>query len=284
MFAYQSEAAECVTHVRLSDSRPMAAKQASLARPSPFISHRLQTTPRCTGMAGDEPVDASVSPRKRCVQRAPCQAPTLFSSHLGDEPADTSVSPQKRRVSPQKRRVRPASSYVDAPPLLREINAMLNAGKENNEPYDESLSPQKGRGACESQLNSGCVDYEPDDESLSPQKGRGAFERQWDTGAAPCEDCSSFSPKKMRMVPASRGALEHGQHDTLVQQAQPSFQCDTSITKETPHPQPPWAGWIGVSWAPPGVEAVHDGRRSSPVSRPRRPPTPIAGRRLFRRM
>jgi len=72
------------------------------------------------------------------------------------------------------------------------------------------------------------VDDEPEHVSLSPKKGRSAY----DTGSSPTDDiCKSFSPKKTKMVPASRDyRLGHGggfsavEADIPVQQMPTAFQ------------------------------------------------------------
>lgn len=206
-------------------------EQPPLSRASLFNSHKLHTTPPCCGTAGDEPVDreeTGVIPlsqwlsltrvRYRCLRPSPCQTPMVCSSNLGDEPADTSVSPQKRRVRAPSR---------EASLFLKGINASFHT--------DLASSHTQG------------VDDELDPVSLSPRKGRSAY----DTGCSPsAELCTSFSPKKMRMLPASRdyrlghgGALGFAEADVPVEQMPPALQgdasCKPSRTGSSPSPRKP---------------------------------------------
>merc|ERR1712139_638550 len=140
-------------------------------------------------------------------------------SHMGDEPAER--EPTWASVSPQKRR----GHGLRCPATLGCPSHMGDEPAER-EPTWASVSPLKRRGRPTFEALPCLEEPEPDDVSISPRKGRA-----YDTGALESEVLgTSFSPKKMRLVPASRGALEHVDPNVLHAQAAPHRRRRMQVT------------------------------------------------------
>jgi hypothetical protein len=166
-------------------SQPLSCERATL-----FLLHD-----------GDDPVDASISPRKRKAQSPSSDIDGFCRHHFGDVPVESALSPKKRlslifRLSPDsKAEVLPQRNCGDGSPQKKLWHSPSFASP------GRSVSPWRKLGQSPS-----CASP---DRSLSPWKRLGQSP-SCATGSSPTERSEThflFSPTKIRLLPASRGAL-----------------------------------------------------------------------------